>query len=144
MKIHAKHMLVIWTLCACSSDVASEQARWQDKQPDTYVAELCGTGFGMHTCTRVAVQRAKVVKQSQQDDRDATQWRVVPVKDAHSPLDAAFDAEDDMSGCTLKREFDPDYGFVRKNYFDCGEEGSGTVVSCFVPNTLDLDACPTT
>jgi hypothetical protein len=47
----------------------------------------------------------------------------------------------DIDGCERRVEEHGTYAFPERVYFDCGEEGWGLRVTCFVAGTLDLARC---
>lgn len=114
--------LVALAAVACGSDgddVASQHAKWREQRPEQYVIQTCNTGFGGQGCSVRAVDGSS--------DPD--------------PIEDMFDRVQ-MTDCDVTTlTFDPTFGFMTEYYLDCSEEGYGSVVRCFVPDTLDTTRC---
>jgi hypothetical protein len=76
---------------------------------------------------------------------DPSKWN--DWSDPREPIAAMFDraeASGSNKDCKVtKLSFDDTWEFVSEYFAECGEEGSGEVVTCFVPNSQDIDACKT-
>jgi len=119
----------------------AQRALWQAKAPTTYVVKLCGYGFVAPGCSLQAVQDGRLVASESrflpQDPWQPNETEAVP--DPFESLFAQLDSPPD--GCRTSYQLDPTYAYPSEVYFDCGEEGWGTRVSCFKPDTLNLDEC---
>jgi hypothetical protein len=124
--------------CGAAGDpVAEHEMQWAESRPPTYVAEVCATGFAFG-CTRVAVTGEKVIAARRGEARDL---QFVDPATIEEPMGRLFRAVRE-SRCTVKNvSFDERFGYVTEYYQDCGEEGDGEKVTCFVPASVDLAVC---
>jgi hypothetical protein len=115
---------------------------WLSHHPESYVVEICGTGFAAG-CTLSAVAAGEEIAA-----RSSFTPGMVNDVAVHQtePIAALFERVSHAmrsNSCDLKSlEFDSQYGYVSNYYCSGGEEGSGEKVECFRPGTVDLSACP--
>jgi hypothetical protein len=115
---------------------------WLSHHPESYVVEICGTGFAQG-CTLSAVSAGQEI--AVRVSFPSGMFEDVAVHPTE-PIAALFERvsrEVQSDNCDLKSlEFDSQYGYVSNYYCSGGEEGSGEKVECFKPGTVDLSACP--
>jgi hypothetical protein len=139
-------LLAVAILCVstgCGGDdnhsVDEHQSAWEAKRPAEYVIGVCGTGLS-RGCTLSAVANDQVVAARSKVGNDA--WTDSEVTEGEDPVSALFRGARAKEDCDRTRlAFDERYGFVSDVYFDCGEEGYGTRVSCFAAGTTDFAEC---
>lgn len=126
-------------------DVDTQIANWEALEPDTYVTEVCGTGFVMPTCVLEVVENGAVTFTEQRDVDGTPMPRELPERPALDGL-----ADDVRDGSSMLDRFaysiDAEYGYVSEVLWGCEPgadacESSGQHVLCFVPDTTDLSAC---
>lgn len=117
---------------------AKEQ--WPENAPEQYVAKSCGTGFGPRFCTVSAVRDGEPLEMLVQSPDGAWQARE-PAEDVVLGMLDAATRNDEADGCDRRIEAHPTYEFPSKVYDDCGEEGSGIEITCFVEGTIDVAQC---
>jgi hypothetical protein len=118
-----------------------KRARWQALAPATYVVLVCGYGLAIPACSLEAVQDGHLVAKEFRFLPDDP-WQPTSIEVDEDPIEGLFAQLDSPTdGCRLSYELDPVYAYPSEVYTDCGEEGWGTRVSCFEPDTLDLDQC---
>ena len=135
--------LGLLAVLACGGDPAGEDTDWQqlwlETAPQQYVAKVCSTGFTVPSCTISAVDAGVAVAEQYQVADDPWQDEVPPSDVVAGILNAA--TRDPEQGCKRRVTQHETYAFPSSVYSDCGEEGWGIMVSCFVPDTLDLERC---
>ncbi|XXX76832.1 hypothetical protein WMF30_55200 [Sorangium sp. So ce134] len=134
-----------WLLAGCGGPEFDEnRAKWRADRPEEYVISICGTGFS-GGCTLAAVSGDTVVAAASSGLRtpSAGDWTFAETPEQADPVEALFDrAEIEGESCELTRiDFDGRFGYVAEYYRDCGEEGSGEHVACFLPDTSDATRC---
>ncbi|WP_437801178.1 hypothetical protein [Sorangium sp. So ce693] len=133
-----------WLLAGCSGpDFDENRAKWRADRPEDYVISICGTGFD-RGCTLAAVSGDTVVAaaHSEFDEPTSGDWTFDEAPDQADPVEALFDRAERESDCELRDVFfDDRYGYVAYFYKDCGEEGGGSRVACFQPDTSDVTRC---
>lgn len=128
---------------ACGGESAGDETAfiqlWLDTAPQQYVAKSCSTGFTQRACTVSAVEAGQPVATRTQIAEGG--WEDVdPARDVvRMMLDAATREEDD--GCQRRVTQHETYAFPSQVYWDCGEEGWGSRLTCFAEGTLDLSRC---
>ena len=125
-------------LSGCGPDIDAKREQWEAKAPGSYVVSTCGTGFNLSAGSLYAVEDGRVLAVEQRIFPDGD-W--VPLPGAAEPIASLFDAADNPGDCDLSIDFDAAYSYPTELYFDCGEEGDGERVACFVPDSVDLEAC---
>jgi hypothetical protein len=133
----------LFAALACGAEGAEGgtdlRQQWLERAPVQYVAKSCSTGFGMRACWVSAVDAGVPVASREQlgggewQDEDTASDVVAGI------INAATREEND--GCTRRITQHETYAFPSQVYSDCGEEGSGVRITCFVPDTLDLSLC---
>lgn len=114
---------------------------WQSKAPSSYVVTTCGYGFTLPACSLQAVKDGHLVAS---ENRFLSQdpWQPTTDSPDQDPFESLFaQLQSPPSGCRTSYEIDPVYAYPSQVYFDCGSEGWGTRVTCFEPDTLNLDEC---
>jgi hypothetical protein len=123
-------------LAACGPDIDEKHDEWRAKAPDTYVVGVCSHGVLGRVCSLFAVEQGLVLA--------AEQWRAPlgwePIVEPTEPIEAAFSTIDETD-CDLDVTFDRRFSYPRDFWLNCGEEGYGETVECFVPGNLDLEVC---
>jgi Family of unknown function (DUF6174) len=120
-----------------------QQQRWQERQPDRYVAQICETPYGTE-CRRIAVENGAVV--AAQIGSVLTRWESAgDVSEWDEPIESLFEAaRERRSECILKQlEFDGEYGYVGEYMYQCRDpaDDHGEEVVCFVEGADSLEAC---
>jgi hypothetical protein len=126
---------------ACGDDLerwrdAKEQ--WPENAPSQYVAKSCGTGFVARFCTVSSVQDGEPLETLVQSPDGAWEAREPPEDVVMGMLEAATE---DADGCDRRVDAHPTYEFPAEVYDDCGEEGYGIEITCFVEGTIDIAQC---
>lgn len=134
--------LLLLSLIACTEAVddacpAPDPTLWSEREPSSYVFQTCGTGFAPRACTVTVVEEGRVVSTHDADDSDGFS----PIEPSDAPtLSDAFGTPS-CDECRIRFRLDGEWGYVESYYADCGEEGYGDDVTCFVADTLDPEAC---
>jgi hypothetical protein len=112
---------------------------WLDTAPRQYVAKSCSTGFTQRMCAVSAVEAGPPVSTRVQVAEGG--WEDVdPASDVVGMmLSDATRAE--RNGCQRRVTQHETYAFPSQVYWDCGEEGWGSRLTCFAEGTLDLARC---
>jgi len=126
---------------ACGDDLErwrDARDQWPENAPEQYVAKSCGTGFGPHFCTVSSVRDSVPLETLVQSPDGAWQAREPAEDVVLGILDAATE---DSDGCDRRITAHPTYEFPQRVYDDCGEEGYGIEITCFVEGTVDVAQC---
>lgn len=135
-------LVVVWGLAcgvvACGDEVdAGEIERdFRAHAPERYVVRSCGTGFARPSCTVSAVQGEEPVE-SVVIGVEGEVTAIEPV----DPIARIIDWSADPDDCDVRVQTDPQHRYPAEVYFDCGDEGWGEQVTCFVPDSLELERC---
>ncbi len=120
-------------------DTALKQL-WRDTAPQQYVAKSCSTGFTARACTVSAVDQGQVVAAQQQLGSDGAWTDAVPPSDVVEGMLNAASGKPDR-GCERRVTQHETYPIPKLVYSDCGMEGWGIELTCFVADTLELSRC---
>ena len=124
-------------LFACGPDIDEKRSEWRARAPETYVVGVCSYGLGGGPCWLSAVQQGSVIAAELKPSANQP-WE--PIAAPKEPIEQLFAAIDGVD-CDLDVEFDRRFSYPRDFWLNCGEEGYGETVECFVPDSIELEAC---
>lgn len=133
-------LAVVASMLACgggSVDARAIRLEWQSRAPSSYVARECETGFSAPFCTASAVQSFEPIETWQRDLKG--DWS--PSDSLIDPVELIISSLEHNRGCDERATLDETYGYPASTHFDCGEEGYGYKVDCFVDDTVDVSRC---
>lgn len=129
--------LACWVVaCGDGVDAGEIEREFRERAPEQYVVRSCAIGFSPRLCTVSSVQGAEPLESVVIGPQGE-----VTSAEPTDPIARIIDGIADPDDCDVRVETDPQYRYPSEVYFDCGEEGWGERVTCFVPDSLELERC---